>query len=154
MNAMTNCRRCDDTHWSIEYTGNWQRGDYEGASEATLTYTEQAGATAVLSFEGSEVTYVYTKAYNRGFAAITIDGESKGLLDLYSPRIEWQTRTTFGGLRSGRHTIEIRATDNIAPARGALRSTWTSCWSDSGVTPTSFRRSPGGAPDASARRSK
>jgi multisubunit Na+/H+ antiporter MnhC subunit len=109
------CSKCDDTSWSIDYSGNWQRGEYDQASNATLTYTDDPAASARFSFEGTELRYVYTKAFNRGFAAISIDGMSKGAVDLYSPTIEWQSSSVFGGLPPGHHTLEIRATGRHNP---------------------------------------
>jgi hypothetical protein len=108
--ALVKCSSCDDTSWSIDYFGNWRRGEFDQASNATLTYTDDPAASARLSFEGSELRYVYTKAFNRGLAAISIDGVAKGVVDLYSPRIEWQSSSVFGGLPPGRHTLEIRVT--------------------------------------------
>ena len=52
--------------------------------------------------------YVYTKAPNRGIALVTIDGSSTQTVDLYDPQIVWQARTRFGGLKTGRHQMEIR----------------------------------------------
>ncbi len=110
------CSKCDDTSWSIDYSGNWQRGEYDQASNATLTYTDDPAASARFSFEGTELRYVYTKAFNRGLAAISIDDESKGAVDLYSPTIEWQSSSAFRGLLPGHHTVEIRATGRHNPA--------------------------------------
>ena len=75
-----------------------------------MTYTNDPTAVARFSFEGTEVRYWYTKAFNRGLAAIIIDGISKGTVDLYSPTIEWQTSSLFGGLSPGRHVVEVHAT--------------------------------------------
>jgi hypothetical protein len=114
--AMRKCAKCDDTNWSITYAGGWVRGEFEQASNATLTYTNDAAAVARFSFEGTELRYWYTKVFNRGIAAIFIDGVSKGVIDLYSPTIEWQSSSAFGGLPPGHHTVEIHATGRHDPA--------------------------------------
>jgi len=119
IDALKNCRKCDDTSWRISYVGNWSRGVFEDASNATLTYTDDPGASARFSFDGTELQYVYTKAHNRGFAAIYIDGALKGMVDLYSPMIQWQSSTTFGGLEARSHTTEIRVTGRHNPASNA-----------------------------------
>jgi 4-amino-4-deoxy-L-arabinose transferase-like glycosyltransferase len=119
IDALKNCSQCDDTSWRINYLGNWSRGIFEGASNATLTYTDDPAASARFSFDGTELQYVYTKAHNRGFAAIYIDGALKGMVDLYSPTIEWQSSTTFGGLEARHHTTEIRVTGRRNPASNA-----------------------------------
>ena len=116
VDTQTKCRKCDDTSWTIAYSGDWSRGDFDKAWNSTLTYSDDPRASARFSFDGTELRYVYSKAFNRGMAAITIDGVAKGLLDLYSPTIEWQSSTTFGGLQPGHHTIEIRVTGRHNPA--------------------------------------
>jgi hypothetical protein len=104
------CAKCDDTNWSITYAGDWVRGEFELASNATVTYTNDPTAVARFSFEGTELRYWYTRAFNRGVAAIFIDGASKGVVDLYSATVEWQSSSQFAGLSPGRHTAEIHAT--------------------------------------------
>ena len=56
------------------------------------------------------MTYVFTRAANRGIAAVTIDGAAKGTIDLYSVDPEWQTSAVFTGLGAGRHLLVIRVT--------------------------------------------
>lgn len=97
----------DDTDPSIVYTGAWQSGTYPGSMHDTLTFTNQLGATAFFSFHGTGITYVYTKAFNRGRARVSIDGSERAILDLYDPKIVWRSSTDFKGLPSGDHTIEI-----------------------------------------------
>ncbi|HLE13508.1 MAG TPA: hypothetical protein VI776_02085 [Anaerolineales bacterium] len=60
-----------------------------------------------ITFNGSRVDYCYTKAYNRGKAAITIDGVHKGFLDLYSPTIQWQVCSAYSNLGAGAHTFHV-----------------------------------------------
>ncbi len=64
------------------------------------------------------VTYVYSKAYNRGKAAITIDGVDKGYIDLYSPDVVRQQSTTFSGLGKGIHVIHV----TVAGQKNSLSS--------------------------------
>ena len=56
------------------------------------------------------MTYVFTRAGNRGIAAITIDGISQGTLDLYSAEPQWQSSARFPFLGPGRHLLVIRVT--------------------------------------------
>ena len=62
------------------------------------------------------MTYVFTKAVNRGIAAITIDGVNKGIIDLYSLEPQWQSSIRFNGLGPGRHLLTIRVTGKSHPA--------------------------------------
>jgi len=94
----------------IVYTGAWTRGRFPEASHGTVTYTGVPGASFRFPFTGTEVTYVYTKAFNRGAAEIMIDGISQGRVDLYSQAIVWQSATRFRCAGPGPHLLEVRNT--------------------------------------------
>ena len=101
----------DDFDPSILLTGAWERDDaFEQAFEHTVSYTATPGAEIRFAFEGHELTYVFTRASNRGTAAVSIDGAAKGTIDLYSVEPEWQSSARFTGLGEGRHLLVIRAT--------------------------------------------
>jgi hypothetical protein len=106
----------DDVNPYISYTGSWESGDFSGAAHGTLTYTNQPGETARLSFRGTGIRYVYTKAYNRGKARVSVDGRECAVVDLYDRRIVWQSFTECGGLPPGDHTLEIRVLGSRNPA--------------------------------------
>ncbi|MGD0499857.1 MAG: glycosyltransferase family 39 protein [Bryobacteraceae bacterium] len=112
----------DDAGPGVTYRGRWMH-DHTGAERAyshTLSYSLIAGDEASLSFDGSSVTYVYTRAFNRGIGEALIDGVSQGEIDLYSPKIEWRSQTKYAGLAPGRHTIAIRVTGKKNPASQGL----------------------------------
>ena len=67
----------DDFDDRLLYTGLWFRGQFADASRGTLTYSNDPGATVVLRFNGTEVRYVYTKAFNRGIAEIRWTARAK-----------------------------------------------------------------------------
>jgi hypothetical protein len=101
----------DDFDPSILLRGDWERADeFEQAFRHTVTFTDTTGAEIRFAFEGSELTYVFTRAVNRGIAAVTIDGAAKGTIDLYSVDPEWQASAVFTGLGAGRHLLVIRVT--------------------------------------------
>ena len=52
---------------------------------------------AHLVFNGTGITWVYAKAWNRGIVSVRIDGAPRGEFDLYSPTIVWQSHSTFNG---------------------------------------------------------
>ena len=57
----------DDLDPTILLRGDWERGDeFDSAFEHTVTYTDIPGAEIRFAFEGGELTYVFTKAANRG----------------------------------------------------------------------------------------
>jgi hypothetical protein len=101
----------DDFDPAILLRGDWERSDgFEQAFRHTVSYTDTPGAEIRFAFEGSELTYVFTKAANRGIAAITIDGAGRGSIDLYSVEPQWRSAVRFAGLGGGRHLLVIRVT--------------------------------------------
>jgi hypothetical protein len=101
----------DDLDPSILLIGAWERDDaFEQAFDHTVSYTATPGAEIRFAFEGQELTYVFTRASNRGTAAVSIDGAAKGTIDLYSVEPEWQSSARYTGLGEGRHLLVIRAT--------------------------------------------
>jgi glycosyltransferase involved in cell wall biosynthesis len=100
----------DDSDLAVRFRGHWTRDDSFGrASHGTITYSNSPGAEAAFAFDGRSLTYVYTKAFNRGVAELTLDGETHRI-DLYSPSIEWQSRSEFCCLGAGKHLVTLRVT--------------------------------------------
>jgi hypothetical protein len=101
----------DDRSGQVHYTGRWSVMEHFGeACGGTLTYSEAPGAEAAFEFSGTAVTYVFTKAYTRGVAEVSIDGVKRDAIDEYARGIEWRAQTTYSGLPAGRHTITVRVT--------------------------------------------
>lgn len=86
--------------WSHNSSG------WPSAYNSSLSFTATAEDATSLTFYGSQIVYKYTKASNRGKAAITIDGIDYGLLDLYSSTTAWQQTTSYL-LTAGVHTIHV-----------------------------------------------
>lgn len=55
---------------------------WPSAHDTTTSYTNNAEDAATFTFEGQSITYYYTKASNRGIAAVTIDGIDRGTINL------------------------------------------------------------------------
>jgi hypothetical protein len=107
----------DDLDPAILLRGDWERSDaFEQAFQHTVSYTDIPGAEVRFKFVGTELTYVFTKAVNRGIAAITIDGINQGDLDLYSVDPHWQSSVRFPLLGPGSHLLVIRVTGKSRPA--------------------------------------
>jgi len=106
----------DDFDPAIRYRGDWDHSDkFDGPFLHTISFTDIPEAEAALAFAGKAVVYMYTKAPNRGLAAITIDGVSKGTIDLYSPTVEWRSSSRFCCLGPGKHVVAIRVTGRNNP---------------------------------------
>ena len=99
----------DDFEPRIEFRGEWLRDDqFDSTYAHTVTYSDTPGSEIGFAFEGTALTYIFTRVPNRGLAEVLIDGASKATVDLYAPLTEWQSRLKFGGLAPGRHLAVIR----------------------------------------------
>jgi len=106
----------DDFDPAIRFRGDWEQDtSFAAADRHTISYSNVPGAEFSIAFEGTALTYVFTKAPNRGIAAITIDGADSGTVDLYSPNVQWQTRLRVCCAGPGRHVAAIRVTDRSNP---------------------------------------
>ncbi len=106
----------DDTDPRLCLREPWTRDpQFQEAFGHTLSYSNVAGASASLAFDGDAITYVYTRACNRGIAEVWVDGQLRGRLDLYAGETAWKSRTKYSGLGSGRHVIDIRVTGEKNP---------------------------------------
>ncbi len=84
----------DDVDPRLTLMGRWTRETkFPETFGKTIVYSNDPGAKACLSIEGTGFRYVYTKAVNRGTAEIRVDGERKASIDLYSKGTQWQAQT-------------------------------------------------------------
>ena len=89
----------------------WTRdSQFQDAYRHTLTYSNIPGSSVSLTFSGDAITYIYTRASNRGIAEVWIDDQLRDRLDLYGPSTAWKSRRRYDGLRPGEHVIEVRTT--------------------------------------------
>jgi len=101
----------DDFDRAIVFRGEWTRDrNFAEPDGHTISYSDAPGAEAALAFEGTALTYFYTKAPNRGIAEVVIDEKPAGELDLYSPTVEWRSRTRFCCFAPGHHLATLRVT--------------------------------------------
>jgi hypothetical protein len=106
----------DDPDARICLHAAWTRDtQFADADRHTLTYSNIPGASASLAFHGDAITYVYTRAANRGIAEIFVDGQLKERADLYSPKTIWKSRIRYECLGPGAHVIQIRVTGEHNP---------------------------------------
>lgn len=98
----------DDLDPRIEFLGRWESGKFSEAANGSITYSNGPGDWCRVSFQGTGITWAYTKAVNRGLAEVRVDGIAMGVVDLYSRETSWQARSRFAGLRAGPHVLEVR----------------------------------------------
>lgn len=96
----------------IAYSGTWKRVSLSGASGRKVQKAGTAGHTATLSFIGSSVGFVSTRAAARGIAEIWLDGVFQESVDLYlaSTSKKWVIWAPAAPLVAGPHTLEVRVT--------------------------------------------
>ncbi|MEP7157937.1 MAG: hypothetical protein ABI797_00780, partial [Chloroflexota bacterium] len=101
-----------ETAAQIAYVGSWKRVSLSGASGGKVRKTGTAGYTATLSFTGSSVGFVSTRAAARGIAEIWLDGVFQESVDLYraSTSKKWVIWAPDAPLIAGPHTLEVRVT--------------------------------------------
>jgi hypothetical protein len=102
----------DGMHYMLRYIGNWTHNSTSvpNAYGDTLDWSNEAESGVTFTFTGNQITYYYTKHWNRGIAAITIDGVDKGTIDACSGTTQWQVPQTYYNLGGGVHTIQIANT--------------------------------------------
>ncbi|MBN9658597.1 MAG: glycosyltransferase family 39 protein [Acidobacteria bacterium] len=106
----------DDTEATLQYQGNWAHGRGFGqAQQGTLAYTDAMGASVQFEFEGSSVTLVYTKAFNRGLGRLLLDGKPVATLDYYDAAVRWQQQYRIDRLAPGKHTLALEALGRSNP---------------------------------------
>ena len=92
---------------AVRYT-SWRSTPQPAATGGTFRSSSTKNATVTFSFSGKAIDWV--TAFGRGYgkAAVTIDGISKGTVDLYRSSATWQATIAYGGLAPGQHTIVIK----------------------------------------------
>lgn len=109
--------RIDETDFRIHYLGPWgESGAFPETWNHTLRYANAGDSEACFTIYGTGFDYFYTKAFNRGFADLYVDGQLQSSIDLYSPATQWQASTRISGLPQGRHQISLRVPRRKNPA--------------------------------------
>jgi hypothetical protein len=102
-----NLRLREETANSISYAGKWVSEELLGASGGSVMWSTKAGATATLTFTGTDFALATTLGPDRGRAAVFIDSRHVVTVDLYSssPMAGW---IAYGSkLGSGAHVVDI-----------------------------------------------
>ncbi len=85
------------------------RSKYSNLYGGTASYTDNLFAAAEYQFFGKQITYLFTKAFNRAYVNISIDGQLKATINQYSSALEPQSGWTWTSPDGSpaRHTIRI-----------------------------------------------
>lgn len=104
--------RIEQDNPAVTYTGIWVTASDPTVSGGTAIESNQADATATLSFSGTQVSWIgYRCACAAGFAEVSVDGGSPVQVDNYSATTQPQAVVyTSPILPRGNHTLTITVT--------------------------------------------
>ena len=92
---------------SVRYA-NWQSTSATGASDGTYRSSRTKNATATVVFTGTAIDWLTAFGRSYGRANVTIDGVSRGTVDLYRSSTTWQAKVSYADLATGQHTMVIK----------------------------------------------
>jgi hypothetical protein len=115
-------RRVEENDPSVAYAGTWLPQRRDDLSGGSIVEASEANATASLTFNGTEASWIGFKGPWAGIAEVYVDGALKATVDTYGPVEQAQVvMYNTGSLPSGSHTIMIKAT-------GTWSSSSVSAW--------------------------
>jgi outer membrane protein assembly factor BamB len=101
---------------AIIYTGSWIALNCPSCSGGALKYSNQTGAKADFTFNGTGIKWIVTKAKMLGKAKVYLDGMYMGMVDLYGPTPQYQVVLQKTGLSPGTHTCSIEVSGQKNPS--------------------------------------
>ena len=110
-----------ETAGSVAWTGAWTRAALSGASGGYVRHSSASGRVARLSFTGSSVALVSTRAANRGIAEIWLNGAKVDTIDLYAASAQKARVVWAAPVAAGKHTLEVRVTGSKRTASSGTR---------------------------------
>lgn len=87
---------------------NWQVIANADAAGGAYHASSTGSDIVKFNFTGKKLTWFARRGPDMGQARVTIDGVSKGIVDLYSPTEDWSFSKTFGKLGDTKHSLVIR----------------------------------------------
>ena len=105
--AQSGTTRIEENDPSIAYTGTWYPNGQSPNSGGSAVLTNQKGARAALTFNGTGVTWIGVLDPYSGFAQVYLDG-TLSTIDTYALNTEYQHPLFAAhGLAPGPHTLSI-----------------------------------------------
>ncbi|HEX6452491.1 MAG TPA: beta-galactosidase [Trebonia sp.] len=117
----------DDADSALNYTGTWTHANTSNSNytngdyDSTESWSQQAGATMSVTFNGTSVQWIGAKNNNGGIASVSIDGSQVATVDTYAAggKEFQQVLYSTSGLSAGSHTLTITVTGNKDAASSA-----------------------------------
>jgi len=109
--------RIEQDNPAVAYTGTWVTATDSTVSGGTAAESNQANATATLTFTGTGVTWIgYKCSCAAGIADVSVDGGTATQVDNYSATTQPQAPVfSVSNLPKGTHTLKITVTGTYDP---------------------------------------
>ncbi len=105
--AQSGTTRIEQNDPSIAYTGNWYTNGASPHSGGDSFLTNEKGARAAITFNGTGITWIGVLDQYSGFAQVYLDG-TLNTIDTYAANTKYQQALfTAHGLAPGPHTLSI-----------------------------------------------
>lgn len=93
---------------TLVYTKTWTKAASSNAWSGATRYATAKAATAVYTFNGTDIAWVSTRGPSRGKAKVYVDGVLRTTVDLYAAKAKTR-RIVFAasGLAAGQHSIKV-----------------------------------------------
>jgi hypothetical protein len=106
----------------VDLTYFWQTYTHQAASNGTAAWSDETSAAVLVEFDGIDLDWISATGPHYGIARVSVDGGPGEMVDLHSPKMEYQQRVwSAARLGPGRHTALIEWTGTKNPASGATR---------------------------------
>jgi len=106
-----NMTRYEESSDLVLVKGTWKGYAIEFASERDVYYSAETGNSLTLSFVGTSVDWLGSKAKNLGIAAVYVDDVFLATVDQYDEETKWQeVLYSVQGLTPGLHRMKISVT--------------------------------------------
>ena len=106
--SATAATRVEQTNTKFAYVGAWALGSSSSYSGGSYRYINTSGASVTINFTGVRLTYVAMKSPTMGKAAISVDGGTPVVVDLYAAGNSYQQRVfSTAVLKPGDHKVTI-----------------------------------------------
>jgi len=98
----------DDADAAWMYTNNWTAYNGSGPANNTMHYTNVQGATASITFTGTQFTVYFAQSVNRGSVEVWIDGIKQYTIN-QNGSLAWQSSWILPApLSNGTHTVQFK----------------------------------------------
>jgi hypothetical protein len=98
----------DDNDSAWIYSAGWSTYSGSGPYNSTLHYNNANGATASITFIGTQFILSYTAYSNRGSFEVWMDGALETTINAYSATLAWQKTYTSRAYANGTHTVMLK----------------------------------------------